>query len=323
MGAFENIRNAAAGTPSINELHGNLETQVRAHQLQPLDDWYFFTLVRDPIRRFLSFYSNKVLNRSLSGNLSIGNPQVFGYRTNMSLDEAIDVAVGRKFEPDAHVLSYSEMMDDVGFELNFIGRVEEFESAITRVHADTGTKLPVFHLNKHNRIPLFLNRSQFDRLSEFYREDQARFGYNADYDAWCDLHVAGDQVDFQTEEGFEFEDEAKLLHYEIQRIDERFRVRLTWRVHPNHSRARFIRVLSRVGNDQKILHRLPENEDLGLACNDQRMVSEIVEIPLKVLEPNQDKDNLCIDIYFWDEEKKKARLLNFAGGTRLVLPLIL
>jgi len=322
LGAFEKIRTARADLPGINELHGDKDTFVRSSCLECGKGWYTFTMVRDPIRRFLSFYSNKILNRSLSGNQSIENPQIYGYRTNMSFDQAIDVAVGRKYAPESHVIPVSETIDKVGFELNFIGKMEDFTTVIDRVAADTGVKLPIFHLNKLDRIPLLLNKSQFDRLSEFYHEDQTRFGYTNDYDKWCDRHVADQGIDFQTEEGFEFENEAKLLKHEIKRMEDRFQLELTWRVDPNHSRERFIRVLNRIGNDQEILARLPGNEDLNRECDDHQIATELVEIPFSALGQNLESNNLCVDIYFWNGQNKKARLLNFTGGTRLVLPLV-
>ena len=105
LAAFEKLRNPHQAVPKIKELHGERDSFRRAGQISDIDEWYTFTLVRDPIRRFLSFYANKVVNRSLGGNMSIGDPKRFGYRTNMSLDSAIDVAVSEKFEPETHVVS--------------------------------------------------------------------------------------------------------------------------------------------------------------------------------------------------------------------------
>ena len=126
---------------------------------------------------------------------------------------------------------------------------------------------------------------------------------------------------FQTEEGFEFENEAKLLQYEINSIPGGFSVELTWRVHPNHSRKRVIRVLNRMGNDQTILDRIPVIEDLNSICGKDGVGRESFIIDLAKLEGEYETSQLCIDVYFWAPEIKKTRVLNFPRATRIVLPL--
>ena len=141
VGALEQLRRGDQARLSVGELHRDRPTRQLAEQIESLPSWYTFTLVRDPIRRFLSFYSDKILNQSLTGNLSIATPAHYGYRTNMSLDEAIEVATGGQFEPDLHVLPCAQVIDQAGVKLRHIGKVENFASSIEgasqRVQEDT------------------------------------------------------------------------------------------------------------------------------------------------------------------------------------------
>ena len=213
----------------------------------------------------------------------------------------------------------TRLIDNAGFTLDFVGKIEEFGSAMDVIERDSGIRLPVMHLNRNDRSPILLNRRQFDLLSNYYRNDQERFGYLTDYDRWCQVHVNQDQ--FQQEEGFEFEEEAKLLSYNIRRLQDRFRVELNWRIHPEHSRQRHIRILNRIGNRQEILLRLPAREDFHQCKDKEGLVQETVEVSLADLQGRFTAEELCMDIYFWNESLKKAKLLNFSTGTRLVLPL--
>ena len=321
MAAFKKFRDDAFVPDSPKSVHGKLTTTLQPKQLDGGTDWYTFTLVRDPIRRFLSFYSDKVLSRTFRGNRLAKNTDRYGYRSNMGLDEAIDVTVSGNLEPESHVIVQSQLIDAVGFELNYIGRFEDFENSLARVTNETGVDLPIFHLNKRLRSPVLLTQSQFERLSQHYRADQTRFGYPTDYERWCEINVAPLIEGFQTEQGFVFESEAKLLQHRITRQDDRFHIELTWQVHADHSRVRYIRLLERLDNEQTVLMRLPDAESLATICDRDGVAKEFLELQFSDIPPHEHPDRLCLDIYFWDREKKKAELINFNEGTRLVLPL--
>lgn len=319
VGALEQLRRGDQARLSVGELHRDRPTRQLAEQIESLSSWYTFTLVRDPIRRFLSFYSDKILNQSLTGNLSIATPAHYGYRTNMSLDEAIEVATGGQFEPDLHVLPCAQVIDQVGVKLQHIGKVENFASSIETIERETGVRIPQLHLNPAKRIPLLINRSQFEKLSHFYAEDQARFGYPADYSDWCAIHVTA--ADFQPEEGFEFEKEAKLLQHTIHTEEGRVFISLTWRVHPQSNRRRYVRVLKRVDGQQQILLRIPMRDDFLEMQDKDGLVQDDFSFRLNQIETLFEPEQLCIDIYFWNPEQKRAKILNFTDATELVLPI--
>ncbi|MCH2181102.1 MAG: sulfotransferase family protein [Mariniblastus sp.] len=319
VGALEQLRLGKQTALSVGELHRERPTRQLAEQIASLPSWYTFTLVRDPVRRFLSFYSDKILSQSLTGNLTIATPGQYGYRTNMSLDDAIEVAVGGQFEADMHVIPCSQVIDQAGVTLRHIGRVEDFASSIDQIEQETGVRLPRLHLNPAKRIPLLINEAQFKKLSHYYAEDQERFGYPSDYTDWCQVHA--NAADFQREEGFEFENEAKLLRYSIRREQDRVVISLTWRVNPRSIRKRYIRVLKRVDGQQQILLRIRMRDDFLAAQDADGLVQDDVSFRLDQIETEFEPEQLCIDIYFWNPEKKRAKVLNFTEATELVLPI--
>ena len=237
----------------------------------------------------------------------------------MSLDEAIEVATGGQFEPDLHVLPCAQVIDQAGVKLQHIGKVENFASSIETIERETGVRIPQLHLNPAKRIPLLINRAQFEKLSHFYAEDQARFGYPADYSDWCAIHVTA--ADFQPEEGFEFEKEAKLLQHTIHTEEGRVFISLTWRVHPQSNRRRYVRVLKRVDGQQQILLRIPMRDDFLEMQDKDGLVQDDFSFRLNQIETLFEPEQLCIDIYFWNPEQKRAKILNFTDATELVLPI--
>ena len=100
MAAFKKFRGDefAANNPKTG--HGNVSTTLQPKHLDGGAGWYTFTIVRDPIRRFLSFYSDKVLSRTFRGNRLAESTDRYGYRSNMGLDEAIEITVAGNHEPD-------------------------------------------------------------------------------------------------------------------------------------------------------------------------------------------------------------------------------
>jgi hypothetical protein len=321
MAAFKKYRGDEFNATSPKSVHGNVSTTLKPEHLDGGAGWYTFTIVRDPIRRFLSFYSDKVLSRTFRGNRVAENADRFGYRSNMGLDEAIDVTVAGKHEPETHAIVQSELIDAVGFDLNYIGRFEDFEESIARVATETGVDLAVLHLNRRLRSPILLTKHQFEKLSRHYEPDQRRFGYPTDYVRWCEINVDPRSERFQTEQGFVFENEAKLLRHRITRLDDRFTIELSWQVHARHSRTRYIRLLERLDNEQTVLMRLPDAKSLASICDEQGIANEVLQLKFSEIPPHRFPERLCLDIYFWDRDRKKAELVNFNEGTRLVLPL--
>ncbi len=324
MSAFEKLRHDPESDAHLRNLHiEKRDSVVVAELFKDHADYYKFTIVRDPVRRFLSFFSNKILSRPSKGNLLVKDPTVLGYRPNVSLDETIGVAIGGKFRPNLHVMPLTDIIDGAGIELDYVGHIEQFDDAIARIAADTGVTLPILHLNKRDRPPVLLNREQFDRLSVYYGEDQRRLGYPDNYDDWYKIHVEQASDEFMTEEGFEFENEAKLLKHDISRLDDRFRVELTWRVHPDHSRKRRMRVVRIRENDRVPIYEVPlPTHRLDRSTDDPQMAQDIVEIPYAVIDPPCPQTELFLDLAFvGDETIETAVILNSAGQKLLYLPL--
>ena len=50
------------------KIHGNRDFQLLPKEFEDHNEWFKFTIVRDPIIRFISFYANKILDQNLDGN---------------------------------------------------------------------------------------------------------------------------------------------------------------------------------------------------------------------------------------------------------------
>lgn len=303
-------------------IHSDRDSIVPALDMQGWDDWYCFTVVRDPVRRFLSFYSNKIRVNSIHTNLVTSEPRKRGYYNNMGLDEAIEVTVNGKFPVDPHVVVQSTVIDETGIDLNHIGRLEDIDQSIEKIADDTGLEMPAFHLNTHDRLPLLVSRSQFQKLTKHYEEDVARFGYTNDYDEWLSINVTGHDNAFSSSQGFVFENEATLLDYQIETRKNQFVVKLEWQVDPQQDRYRVARLVVEGDKHARIVKRLPRVDSLLMLADQNGRVSETFEIPFSELASDVKHEDLFFVVFFWKEGKaKKAILKDSPGANRVSFPL--
>ena len=281
--------------------------------------WFTFTVVRDPITRFLSFYANKILDQNLTGNHTFVHRRRFGFRPNMTLDAAIDVALDPAFATEPHLVPQSRLLDSIGFELDYIGNLEEFPKCLSEIERLSGVKLPVRHLNPAQQKLLVPSEQQFVKLANHYRDDLIRFSYADNYEDWYKLNVQSRQHKFQSEEGFEFEGEAKLLRHHVSRQEQGHVIELFWRVENAQSRKRVIRIANRTGDERKIVWHLPPNRNLSGDADANGYVHEQVVIPCESLPTDIDPEDLFFELYFADEQQSCARLLNYRNHPNMLV----
>lgn len=305
-------------TPTEIHQRDDLITKKRFQdQVSNPDDWYLFTFVRDPIRRFLSFYADKIIGVQVKSNYIVQHEHLFGYFANMSLDAAIDVTTSGKFEVESHVEPQSTVIDSQRFDLNFIGRFEQFADSLARVEQEAGVQLPLLHMNKNKNPQIRINRDQFDRLRDYYLEDLTRFGYPTDYETWCAANMHTGNGEEREQAGFEFRDEATLIDHEIRRTFYRFEIDLKWKVNPKHSRRRCIAIMDLSKDPHTDVYYLPPAMSLHESSDSDGIACEQLLLPHHFLPDTASPACLYLAIYFWDAQKKATGLANLPGVKRL------
>lgn len=295
------------------------------HVLRPLDlvspeSWFKFSFVRDPIRRFISFYSNKILDQNVNGNHTFLRHDRFGLLPNMTIDQVLDVLVSGEREIEPHLVPQSQFIDSVGFELDFVGRLESLKSDLGILREKTGILLEPDHLNRSSQLQLLPNREQFQALAEFYSEDIARFGYCQTYNDWLQANFVGRESKYQLEPGFTFENEAKLLKHSISKTDQGFTIKMKWRVDKRHHRKRVVRVVNKEQSDFNLIWHLPPKLKLTLPDSSvDRIVEDSVTIPFEKLPPDTDLTHVYHQLYFSDQDAVRALLTDYSGHDNMLL----
>ncbi|MEM7456660.1 MAG: sulfotransferase family 2 domain-containing protein [Planctomycetota bacterium] len=309
------------------KLHDSLEL-VPANELIDTDDWFVFTIVRDPIRRFLSFYSDKILSGSLNVNKIVRDTASRGYSANMCLDDAIEVAVSERFVADPHVVPQSRQIDSAEIEFDFIGRFETFNESLQIVARKNDVQIEPLHLNRKLFSPVLLNQEQFEALADYYREDQTRFGYPREYEQWrkANLDFAGTEFQagtgFQVEQGFVFEEEARLLRHKVVRRPDHVELQLDWRLLETQARWRLIRLVEvDAAGQRSLIKRYQPLREIGDLADSDGFVQERIKISLSEIPQDVDPGDVGIEISFFSAEKKKTVIRDFSESGRLLLPI--
>lgn len=289
-----------------------------AEKLPQPESWFKFTLVRDPICRFLSFYSTKILNQNLAANHTFQNFHRFGLLPNMTIDQVLDVLFDPGKETEPHAVLQTQYLDRVGYALDYIGRLERLQHSLNQIANLTGVVLEPGRLNRAKQPHVLPTPQQFNRLVQFYRNDIDAFGYTDNYHNWYDTFVRGREAHFQLEAGFTFENEAKLLEHQVTSAPSGLEIHLTWRLHPQHSRKRVIRVGIPRGQDfEKLFQRAPT--DLATDGQNDEIVSERIRVPLDQFPQPVDLRQVYCQLYFTDNNRGRALLTDYFGHDNMLL----
>jgi hypothetical protein len=165
------------------------EVANTAGGVAPYRDFYCFAITRDPLRRFLSMYSNRVVfHRELAANRR-GN---LLERAGLEPDPEINLLVDRfdaYCKVQGSVLHHaSPMMGRLGPDLGVYRRIVDIAGVqqcideiaahlAARGHADAVAKLPVLGRSQTGGPKLgleVLNPFSFEKLLDYYREDYAQ-----------------------------------------------------------------------------------------------------------------------------------------------------
>ena len=317
--ALDEFRATNHNLPDEN-VHVEHSDLINAANLKP-DDWFTFTIVREPISRFLSFYHNKICDQNIHGNPTINERQLFGYLPNMRIDHAIDTLTNPAFPTEPHAEIQSLLIDDVGFDLDLVGKIESLPNALNFIESKTGIGLSVGHLNRRRSTHSLINRQQYERLAEYYREDIEQFNYPATFDDWMDQIVKPSSDSYSNNPGYEFRGEATLLDYTIARKRWRFEIELLWRVAPTQTRCRHIRVVRFLPGKARpdVLFYLRANVELVTQTDQDGMLLERVVFPHERVPEALRGEELFLEVYFWDDKQLVAELVNARVGYKKLL----
>lgn len=292
---------------------------VLGNELDPDEGWFTFTIVRDPITRFLSFYANKILDQNLNGNHTFVHRRRFGFRPNMTLDSAIDVILDPAFDTEPHLVPQSRLIDSIGFDLDFIGSLEDFAKSIAEIQRLSGVQLPVQHLNPARQKLLVPTERQFELLADFYRDDLIRFSYADNYEDWCQINVESSQDKFQREEGFEFAGEAKLLRHRVSKQRQQYLIEFFWRVETTQRCKRVVRIVKRTDKVRELIWHLPPNLNLGKSADADGNVHESIVIPRSMLPDDFDPDEIFFELYFSNDDQARPKLINYRNHPNMLV----
>ena len=319
MHAFSRIRDRQPVPQSAIEIHRKRDFNVFAPKLEAPSSWFKFTIVRDPISRFISFYANKILDQNLDHNHTFFSRDRFGLLPNMAMDQVIEIMMEEKFEIEPHIAPQADLIKGIGYELDFIGRLENMAGCLDHIESKTGVRLPLQHLNEAKQKPVVPTRSQFEKLARFYQSDISEFGYPNDFDTWYQTRVEGREQKYQMEAGFTFENEAKLLKQSVSRQSDRFVIELRWRVHENQSRKRVIQILRRRDKEFEIVWHLPPRFGLIENCDEHMIVEETVDIPFSRMPEDADLNDIYHCLYFADKGRKRALLTDYLAHDNMLV----
>ena len=318
--AISNIRDAHPIRPHQTEIHWSQQTSCYlASQLPAPETWFKFTFIRDPIVRFLSFYNSKILNQNLFENHTFIHFDRFGLLPNMSIDQVVDILLDDSFETEPHAVSQTDWLAAVGYELDYVGRMERMTESIAEIAEISGAVLRPDKLNGSKQKHFLPTRAQFKRLANFYRRDIESFGYPDTYDSWYAANVVGKEDKYQLEPGFTFQNEAKLIGHRISTSPRGYEIALDWRVDAHHRRKRMIRVGVQKGRQFRELFRVPANPNLhGCIKNGDGIAKETVCIPFENVPANVDLKDVYHQLFF-TQEKDRASLVGYAGHNNMLL----
>lgn len=128
-------------------------------------DWYKFAFVREPTDRFISCWKDKVLNRNFFGFA----PEQ--YEEMKTLDSFLSWVEEQNIdEAEEHIRSQNALIDLDN--LNFLGRLEDFESDMQKVADSIGMPLQKVHRkNTSGKKEVNLTELQRNRIAKIYAKD--------------------------------------------------------------------------------------------------------------------------------------------------------
>lgn len=144
-----------------------------------LQKLYRFTFVRNPVKRFLSFYENKIWAPP-KGSLH-PEIQAAGFEMKMSITEVFDIIDRTPPEKlDPHIAPQGWVVFEESKSLvNFIGKIETLKADLEKLKAATGVSFELPHLNRSDRASDLPEPTgdELARIVRFFQDDFTKFDY--------------------------------------------------------------------------------------------------------------------------------------------------
>lgn len=146
------------------------------------EDGYFrFTFVRDPLRRFLSFYNDKIMGPDRPALFE--HPSMLGLTRGLSISECLKImrrsGPSHKFNPH-FAPQHHFLMDGSRIRVDFIGRLEQFEVGARVVVSMSGGESNPQWLNKsakRKKRPVSLTKGELAMFLDLFQPDYDLLGY--------------------------------------------------------------------------------------------------------------------------------------------------
>lgn len=172
---FKRSPGLAVHSPEANRTYFDAVTRMPDRDRFPLR----FTFVREPVRRFLSFYRDKLL-RSRGNEEFLARTRPLGFRSGMSMTDALELIAAMPVDQmNPHFAPQTLFLfDGPTLRVDFIGRFERLGEDIGRLQRLLDSPLAFPHRNPAHggEAPLLSPREQ-QLLAQIYEQDFKLLGY--------------------------------------------------------------------------------------------------------------------------------------------------
>lgn len=159
-------------TGGISITNHNVTLEHRGHtkakDIEDINDYYSFAIVRNPYDRLLStyhfYYNNKVTKRRIADDIR-----------KLTFAEFVDNM--NDFSYDIQLVPQHEFISK---DVDYIGRFEQLDESWKYVCHITGArykKLPVMNKTEHDDWEYVYNDNMKDRVYNYFKKDFELFGY--------------------------------------------------------------------------------------------------------------------------------------------------
>ncbi len=142
-------------------------------------DYFTFTFVRNPYKRFYSFYKNWIVNPPKTRVLEVYAKH--GVYANMPFDECVRRITKIKDSSDLehHAAPMHEFLFHKGaLKLNFVGKLENLDTDWVVIQKYCGTDKPLMSRNKKPSSASPYNEETRERVYRFYQQDFELLDYD-------------------------------------------------------------------------------------------------------------------------------------------------
>jgi len=144
-----------------------------------LKDYFTFTFVRNPYDRFLSFYSNWIVDPPHFEVLNYYEP--YGLKLNMPFEDCVNeiIKLDDLKRLEGHLTpQYQYLHRGYCPRVKYVGKLENLENDIRFIDKACGIKTNLLHKNKTEKMINPYTEETCRSIFRYYRMDFELFGYN-------------------------------------------------------------------------------------------------------------------------------------------------